>query len=340
MLFDRNGRLEETFQNFSALAGCEGKGLNCLRAASPEALENANVKLNEEGPLGIFAFGPSTDGKWVRQLPSLEPASGMQPSFLPISRISLISPNCLHLTNLLYLGNSWKGLDSLILFHISDEADMFVPPNILTDADFSSIINYQFPPYAQVAGVTAAIETRYPPVWLPASKYLTEFDRAKHYIGDSTFYCNVRFLSDAYDGKTYNMQYSVTPGLHANDLFPTFYNLNININIFGHEIPFPLIPGFGNYAQAYQSYLTSHARTGDPNTFRKNLGIPTAISWPKVSTEDEDFTGVLNAGNLGFSIIRDTETSRSRCGFWRGVAENVTKLGDYLPAQRVEVSRL
>ena len=75
--FDRKGDLEATFQNFTALAGCSGQGVACLRAASAEALDNANVKLAESGPEGTFAVGPSTDGSWVRQLAGVELAQGM-----------------------------------------------------------------------------------------------------------------------------------------------------------------------------------------------------------------------------------------------------------------------
>ena len=77
MLFDRKGSLEDTFQSFANLAGCKGQGVACLRAATADALDNANVKLNEAGPMGTFAVGPSADGNLIRQLASLELASGI-----------------------------------------------------------------------------------------------------------------------------------------------------------------------------------------------------------------------------------------------------------------------
>ena len=76
VMFDRKGTLERTFQNFTELAGCARQGVACLRAASPEALKSANTKLNEEGPSGRFETGPAADGNLIRQLPSLEYASG------------------------------------------------------------------------------------------------------------------------------------------------------------------------------------------------------------------------------------------------------------------------
>ena len=299
-LLDRKGSLEQTFQNFTTLAGCAGQGLACLRAASAETLRNANTKLNEQGPEGAFAVGPAADGNLIRQLAVLEYASG----------------------------NFYKGIDSVILSHVSDEAFIFVPLDVTTDAQFSAYVSEVFPPYAQSAGVNAAIEARYPPVMRGSSNYTTEFDRVKALLADSSFQCNVRYLSDAYDGINYNLQYSVTPGFHATDLLPTFYNLNVDLAALGKNAPFPIIPGFGPFAQAYQSYLVSHARSGDPNKYAKLLNVPPAIHWPKAGNSSADvLTNVLNAGNLGFSVASDKETTESVCGFWREVAAAVTNLG-------------
>ncbi len=88
--FDRKGTLEQTFQNFTALAGCAGQGVACLRAASAETLDKANTKLNTEGTMGTFAVGPSPDGNLIRQSPSLEFASGKSTS--PFRLLSAIHP--------------------------------------------------------------------------------------------------------------------------------------------------------------------------------------------------------------------------------------------------------
>ncbi|KAL9074453.1 MAG: hypothetical protein Q9161_002241 [Pseudevernia consocians] len=300
LLLDRKGGLEQTFQNFTTLAGCAGQGLACLRSASAETLQSANTELNVQGPEGTFAVGPAADGNLIRQLAVLEYASG----------------------------NFYKGIDSLILSHVSDEAFIFVPLDVTTDAQFSTFVSEVFPSYAQSAGVNAVIEARYPPVMNGSSNYTTEFDRTKALLADSSFQCNVRYLSDAYNGINYNLQYSVTPGFHATDLLPTFYDLNIDLTALGDNAPFPLIPSFGSFAQTYQSYLVSHARSGDPNTYAKMLNVPPAISWPKAaSSSANELTGVLNAGDLGFGLISDNETTESVCGFWREVAAAVTNLG-------------
>lgn len=74
--WDRTGRLEEQYNRFEDLAGCLGRGLECLRGASVQALKDANNAVILEAPEGTFAFGPAVDGTLARQLPDLELASG------------------------------------------------------------------------------------------------------------------------------------------------------------------------------------------------------------------------------------------------------------------------
>ena len=75
--FDRKGSIEDTFQNFTELAGCSGQGVACLRAASTETLQGANTTLIQQAPPGTAAVSPAADGTLIRQLPRLEFASGM-----------------------------------------------------------------------------------------------------------------------------------------------------------------------------------------------------------------------------------------------------------------------
>ncbi|KAL8877364.1 MAG: hypothetical protein Q9192_008685, partial [Flavoplaca navasiana] len=299
--FDRKGTLEQTFQNFTKLAGCAGQGIACLRGASAETLDKANFDLNVQGEQGTFEVGPSPDGDFIRQSPSLEFASG----------------------------NYNKIPTSFIFSHVSNEPDLFVPPGIDSNADFSTFIAAILPAYAAPAGINAAIEARYPPPDAPKSNYSSQRARLHDVLNEAVFVCNIRSLSDAYKGKNYNIEYAVTPALHATDLLPTFYNLNLNLDLFGKDISFPIIPGFGFFSEAYQSYLTSHARTGDPNPFKKSWNIPPAITWPKaeVGGDKDGIAKVLRAGNLGFGLKYDKQVSRERCGFWTDVVAAVTGLG-------------
>ena len=204
-----------------------------------------------------------------------------------------------------------------------------MPTSVLTDADFSAYLDSNLPRYARPSGVSGAIEAHYPPVMSGTlHNYTTERARVHAFLGESSFQCNIRFLTEAYDGKNYNIQYSVTPPLHGTDLIPTFYDLDLDLSVLDQDTPIPLIPGFGNFAEAYQAYLVSHARTGDPNSFKKPLlNLPPGIAWPKPGNGGDALTNVLNAGDLGFSLITDQQTKKSTCSFWRDVSAALTNVG-------------
>ena len=224
-------------------------------------------------------------------------------------------------------GNFFPSVN-LIVSHTSDEANMFVPLSIKDQEDFINSIEFSYPAYAKRAGITSSIFARY-----GEANYTTARQRYQATLDDSSFYCNIRFLTDAYRGKTWNLRYSVLPGFHATDILPVFYNLNLDLDSFNGAEPFPLVPGFGNYAQSYQSYLVSHARTGDPNTYRKRFGIPPTVAWPKPDSSGDRVEGVLQAGNLGFSVISDGQVRSETCDFWQGINEALMREGGYQERQ-------
>jgi carboxylesterase type B len=76
IMWDRKGMLEDVFKNFTIAAGCKGQGLACARAASSESLRKANRVVQDSVPRGSFGVGPATDGRWVRQLASVEMLEG------------------------------------------------------------------------------------------------------------------------------------------------------------------------------------------------------------------------------------------------------------------------
>ena len=108
------------------------------------------------------------------------------------------------------------------------------------------------------------------------------------------------------------MQYSVTPGWHATDLIPTFWSTSLEDNALGVAITV-LNPLFSVFASAYQSYMTSFVRSGNPNTYRAFLST---VEWPVVSGLGDEMLGnVLNAGDLGFSLVQDDQNLKSACDF-------------------------
>ncbi|KAK8216046.1 Alpha/Beta hydrolase protein [Phyllosticta capitalensis] len=301
IMWDRNGTLEDVFQNLTSLAGCAGEGLDCLRTVDAATLDTANTALIKSATDGAFNIGPSADGDFIRQLAPLEFASG----------------------------NYWKGIESLIISHTSDESELFVDGHIQTDEEFSEFIHDIFPEYAETSGINAAIESFYPPV-STNDTYDSVTDRTKGFVRDTCFTCPARFLTEAYAGSTWNMEYAMTPGWHATDLLPTFYSSYVS---FGGDVPITLIPGFGNLAQGYQSYLTSHARSGDPNTYRSDsslLGLFATVEWTRpTDITAEDLGNVLKVEDLGFSLGSDDQFPYSHCDFIRQLCAAVTNVGGY-----------
>ncbi|QDS70471.1 hypothetical protein FKW77_009992 [Venturia effusa] len=285
---DRKGKLEDQFQEFAKLAGCAGKGIPCLREASISTLRAAASKMINKAPPGQFTFGPVVDGTLIRQLPDLELASG----------------------------NVQKGIESIIVSHVSDEATAFVADSLKNNKTF---FEASFVSSYGDNKIKDAILARYPPPG-PGSKYKDEKDRMADSMGTGFFTCHVRTIANAFKDKAWIAQYSRGNGKHGMDLTANFYN--------SHGTPPKDDPGFATFATTFQNYLLSHARTGDPNTLQKGEG---AIEWPK-ATFGPVFRHVLEAGNKGYALINDSQTTAETCDFWLDVWASATKLGGYVPS--------
>jgi carboxylesterase type B len=310
-MWDRRGGLETTFEEFATFANCTGEGLACLRAASAETLVTANTALNAASVDGGFAVGPAADGNWVRQLAPLEFVSG-----------------------------NFHKIDSVLVSHTSAESVLFVDGHIQTDAEFTEFVNEIFPTYTQTGGVTAAIEEFYPPV-STNDTYASEVARTEAFVRDSSFTCNTRRIIEAYgDDSVWSMQYSVTPGYHGTDILPTFYDSSISLDSFAEDVAFALVPLFALLSTSYQSYLTSYAITGDPNTNRNKLLFPT-IQWNHPDSSGEQVTGVLDVEDTQFASVTDTQNEKTPCDFWVQVAAAVTNLGtSSLPISNPDTDKL
>ncbi|KAK3316262.1 Alpha/Beta hydrolase protein [Apodospora peruviana] len=312
MMWDRSGGVQGTFEDFATFAGCQGKGLACLRSASGETLLAANKALHAKQTPGTFAVGPTPDGSFIRQLPLLEYAAG---SFWPV--------------------------ESLILSHVADESSVFVSGAIQTDSQFSGFLEKVFPNYTIAAGVNAKVEAFYPPPAKKKSIYSTQTARVSALLRDSSFTCNVRYLTEALGPpKVWNMQYSVFPGKHGTDLIPTFFSTSLapsssgtwleNLALLMVPVVAPLVSGI---SAGMQSYFASYVTTGNPNTHRKIWNVPPTVAWnhPTTSVTDEKIGGVVNVGDWGFGTISDDQNMKTPCDFWRGFASVVTQLGGYVP---------
>ena len=224
-------------------------------------------------------------------------------------------------------GNYWKHLESIIISHVLDEPSYLIPFYVKTAQNFSDYVSGIIPSYAASAGFKSRIIARYPPADKARGIFATERERLDIYFRDLIFSCNIRALTDAYSGKNFNLQYSTIPYTHGADGYATFYYRGFNLSTFPTR---GLFDGFGDFAETYQSYLVSHARTGDPNTYRKSHKGFNAIRWPRPDNREDLVKGILNTTDTGFEVITDEQTSRSTCRFWQDLTKDLTELGGLL----------
>ncbi|MCJ1453701.1 hypothetical protein MMC28_004049 [Mycoblastus sanguinarius] len=120
--------------------------------------------------------------------------------------------------------------------------------------------------------------------------------------------------------------------VHASDLFPTFWNANIDMARVLRDcknVLEPLATKIAEYlksfAPAYQSYFTSHAIDGNPNSHTH--GWANSSKWQNASSKGDKVTNVLRAtGNSKTPFITDYEdvvNTQSACAFWNQIAAEI-----------------
>jgi hypothetical protein len=195
---------------------------------------------------------------------------------------------------------------------VAEESDKFIRGGLITDADFLRAVQHNL---GDNQVVNDAILKKMPLTAGSNGKPRSQRQRVVDYIQYSAFTCNVRFVSEAYQGKTFNAQYSRGDGSHGSDIIPLFYNEG---NFLFRAYSFIDLK-ISTFARQYHSYYTSHARTGDVNRYRING----TIQWPKAEF-GPSISKVLNMTESGYDLISDTRTTAEDCDFWRDVFAALT----------------
>lgn len=185
--------------------------------------------------------------------------------------------------------------------HTANEGAIFVP-NPLPDDFLNMVVSAVFPPNS--SDIVSQIINAYH----PAPPQITKEQFTSTVVADLLIKCNARYMVEAYAGKAYLGQYSVGNATHGSDLAAVFYEPQI------YPSPVPLY-------SAYNSYLASHAITGDPNTLRNKTST---IEWPLVSSPNSEKPGnALNVTDNGFTLINDMEISKQLCDVWQNAFATV-----------------
>jgi len=117
------------------------------------------------------------------------------------------------------------------------------------------------------------------------------------------FNCNVRYITQAFGNETYNYVYGIPPSIHSVDVIFEFLDLKFDYGGNRLNWNFP-------YVRAWQSYLISFIKHGDPNVERD---IETTIPWRRAGENME----VVNMQLKGFERDVDEQMDAKRCAFWQ-----------------------
>jgi hypothetical protein len=188
---------------------------------------------------------------------------------------------------------------------------MFVRDPGNNETAFPALLEFNF---GKNAVVIEAMLKKFPPPTASGGKWTTEKQRIYSFVQTTVFTCNVRYMTEAYKGKTFNVQYARGSGGHGSDVTSTFYNGDGLLSMFDR--------GSKGFAGQYQSYLVSHARSGDVNKFRING----TIEWPHAEL-GPSLSKVLNATNTGFELIADDKNTADDCDAWRDAMAALTAGG-------------
>lgn len=300
-LYDREGDLEDTFQEFALHAGCADGSIRCLRDATAEEVIAANKLVLGNAQKGAFIFGPSVDGKLIRQLPALEFATG----------------------------HYWKSLTSLILSHTNLEGAMFAIRDIDTDEKFNEFLFELFPEYTKP--LVDEMIKQYPP-----GSYQSPHWRLASFIRDGVINCNVKWVASAYDGLrndtlpgSYNMVYATAPFFHGADIMAHFLDDTITL-------PWIDVTLDSEFMKTYKDYFISFYKTGNPNSWHRP-GVDDHLTWEKAEgaySDDELISNVLQADNgYTFKNVIDRHVLTSSCDFWFEIQAAMTSLGGHCPPE-------
>ncbi|KAH8738472.1 Alpha/Beta hydrolase protein [Ilyonectria robusta] len=227
---------ETTLAVASQLSSVEITTAEQLRLLNSSTLMQVNQAMTYNAPYGLFVYGPTVDGTFVPDIPSVLLLNGQ-------------------------FYDSIKGglnnMDTVIMVgHNRDEASTFTA-SLDTNEQLISMFQLSYP--VSDTAERYIFTDLYPNILNGTYGYTSQLGRAKLLISELVFTCNTRFLGTAFRNQTYNYRFECPPGLHGQDLDWTF---------FVEEDP-DVAP---EIAIAMQSYFTTFTMTGDPNG---NAGLPT-----------------------------------------------------------------
>ncbi|KAJ5179943.1 CAZyme family CE10 [Penicillium capsulatum] len=300
------------YRDFARRAGCHvdddrvsSAVFDCLVDADTEVLQYASANVSISGAWGTWAFLPVTDGDFLRTLPS------KQLHDKKVSGKRMLSAN-----------NANDGVP-------------LGPIGINTNRDFSAYIDETFP-HVDRAGLARLynVQSTSPeshgalydtlgdsgPTALNQSEFANGLQQtALDIFAESSFECPSYWLADAFSGdgrESWKYQYSVTPGVHGDDL-KAYFSVGESLPTRGFRHALQKI--WGNFIVHNTPVISIKDAKGGADNSTVPEGADGHIMWPKW---DQASPELMNLNTTGGTLLRHTVTKD--LAFWLRLDPGVT----------------
>lgn len=242
-----------------------------LGALDSQTLMDVNILVVNQSYYGGFTYGPAVDGGYVPDLPGILLQQGK-------------------------FDHSVK----VMAGHNQHESTMFVP-DISSDAEFRESLE------AFLFGVTNTTidyiaTVVYPDDLSGQYGYTTQTGRLQLVVNEEGFICNTRYLSTAFGNETYSYIFTLSPGVHQQDLGFTFFDGDVLAASTEGTVTDPVL------AVDMQQRFTRFVQSGTPNTATSDP------HWPEYGEE-----ATLLEFDTAVSTMTD-DAANARCDFWQSGA--------------------
>ncbi|EHK26551.1 uncharacterized protein TRIVIDRAFT_52507 [Trichoderma virens Gv29-8] len=262
--FSINSNLDTQNQRFQEFLNLLGVGsLDEARTLPSEQLIMANQMQAFNSSYGGGTYSVAVDGTYVPAQPGL-----------------------------LFLNGSFHQNVNIYSGHNVDEGLVFTNPLLMLNGTYPELLQSLFSNLT-ASEMTFIENSLYPPVFDGSYGYANEFERASTTVADVSIVCNVDYMGRAYNNATYSYEFSVYPGIHAQDLAYEFNSTSV-VN--------------QTVASAFQAYISSFVDTG----------IPVGHNLPPIPQYGPDAL-TMNLTTTGIEIATPANIDRERCAYWQNL---------------------
>ena len=184
--------------------------------------------------------------------------------------------------------------------HQLREGVVFTRPYAVDDLSFADLVR-SWIPSANASVISHVTNTLYPSILDGTQQYTNQLERSILFVSDYIVNCHSYWINHAFGNQTYGYQFSVPPGVHAQDTEYTLFNGPGSTDTYGTLN--------ATVARGLQKYITSFAQTGAPEGQGEYPAFPSYGSGT-----------ILNLTDDGFTAIPDL-TANQRCSYFQNIPE-------------------